>query len=52
MKEHKENLFVKFLKWLGIVKSYSISNEEMCKQVRDTCNRQCKYCAWYESDDV
>ena len=55
MGEYKENIFIRFLRWFGIIRTYSVSKEEMCKQAINTCDRQCGSCAWYERevhDDV
>jgi hypothetical protein len=54
-----KNKFSIFFEWLleklGIIKTYEISKEEMCKNARDICNKNCKMCAWnteeYEPDD-
>lgn len=55
----KKNIFVRFLEWflekIGIIKTYEISKEEMCKNARDICDKNCKMCAWnteeYEPDN-
>lgn len=39
-----------FLEWLleklGIIETYEISKEEMCKNARNTCDKNCDMCAW------
>ncbi len=46
----QQNKFVKFFKWLlvkvGIIETYEISKEEMCKNARNICNKNCEACAW------
>ena len=46
----QKNIFVRFLEWLleklGIIETYEISKEEMCKSVRDMCDKNCEMCAW------
>ena len=43
-----------FLEWLlkklGIIETYEISKEEMCKNARDICDKNCKMCAWNTED--
>lgn len=56
----RKNIFVRFLEWLleklGIIETYEISKEEMCKNASDICDKNCEMCAWntkdkYEPDD-
>ena len=46
----QKNIFIRFLEWLfeklGIIETYEISKEEMCKSVRDMCDKNCEMCAW------
>lgn len=39
-----------FLNWLleklGIIETYEISKEEMCKNARNMCDNNCEMCAW------
>lgn len=46
----QKNIFVRFLEWLleklGIIETYEISKEEMCKSARDMCDKNCEMCAW------
>ena len=39
-----------FLEWLleklGIIETYEISKEEMCKNAGDICDKNCEMCAW------
>lgn len=46
MSEYKEKWFIKLLKWLGIIKTYEVSKEEMCELAQSQCNHHCTYCAW------
>lgn len=48
MIQHKENLLVKFLKWIGIIKEYEVNKAEMCKEAQDICDHKCENCAWNE----
>lgn len=42
----RENIFIRILKWLGIITEFEASKEDMCKQARSICNRDCEHCAW------
>ena len=42
----KESLIYKILKWLGIIKTYEVSKQEMCESAKGICNGKCKSCAW------
>ncbi len=51
----RKNIFIRFFEWLlkklGIIKTYEISKEEMCKNARNICNKNCKMCAWNTEED-
>lgn len=47
MTEH-ENIIIRILKCLGIVKENEVSKAEMCKQAQNVCDRNCEQCAWGE----
>lgn len=42
----KESLIYKIMKWLGIIKTYEVSKQEMCESAKHICNRKCEGCAW------
>lgn len=42
----KENIIVRLLRWLGILKPVPISKGEMCEQAKSVCNKECANCAW------
>ena len=46
----QKNKFVKFFEWLlkklRIIETHEISKEEMCKNARNVCNKNCESCAW------
>lgn len=44
----KETFIYRFLKWLGLIKTYEVSKSEMCKQAQSVCHRNCESCAWHE----
>ena len=44
----KESIFIRFLKWIGIIKEYEISKSEMCKNAQNICSHNCSICAWGE----
>ena len=44
----KESLFYRFLKWIGLIKTFEISKHEMCSRGKSVCNGNCEQCAWYE----
>lgn len=46
----KENIFIRFLKWIGLIKEYEISKSQMCKKAQNICDHNCDTCAWAESD--
>lgn len=48
MNEHKDNIFIRFLKWVGLIKEYEVQKSEMCKAAQDICSRDCEDCAWRE----
>ena len=50
MKE-KESWFVKFLRKIGLIKTYEISKKEMCERAKSICNGNCEGCAWHERED-
>ena len=45
---NKETIFIKILRWLGLVEKRPISKSEMCKQAQDVCSHDCASCAWAE----
>lgn len=47
----KENIIIRFLKWLGLIKERPISKSEMCKQAQNVCNHKCDSCAWAKRKD-
>ena len=51
----QKNIFVRFFEWLleklGIIETYEISKEEMCKNARDICDKNCEMCAWKPEGD-
>ena len=53
MNEHKENFFIRFLKFIGIIKTYEVSKRDMCEnaQKSGTCGKCCADCAWFEDYD-
>lgn len=44
----KESWFIKLLKKIGFIKTYSISKSVMCKNAKNICNNDCDNCAWKE----
>ena len=44
MKE--ENWFFRFLRKIGIIKTYEISKSEMCEKAKNICSKNCDCCAW------
>lgn len=42
----KKNIFIRFLKWIGVIKEYEVTKSEMCKNAQSICNRDCEDCAW------
>lgn len=44
----KESLFHRFLKWIGLIKTYEVSKKEMCENAKSVCNGNCESCAWHE----
>lgn len=47
----KESLFHRLLKWLGLIKTYEISKEQMVEMCRracfhGVCPNDCERCAW------
>lgn len=47
MTEH-ENIIIRILKRLGIIKEHEVSKAEMCKQAQNVCDRNCEQCVWGE----
>lgn len=45
---NKETIFIKILRWLGLVEKRPISKSEMCERAKDVCNHDCTLCAWAE----
>ena len=48
----KENILIRFLKWIGIIKKRDIKNgivyipkSEMCKNAQNICDHNCAACA-------
>ena len=48
---HKEPIFIKILRWLGLFEERQIGKNEMCKQAQDVCNHNCDSCAWAEKEE-
>ena len=52
----QKNIFIRFLEWLleklGIIETYEISKEEMCKNARNICDKNCEMCAWKGDDKL
>lgn len=46
----KESWFIRFLKKIGLVKTYEVSKKEMCEQAKGICNNECESCAWHTQD--
>lgn len=44
----KENIFVRFLKWIGLIKKTPVDKNEMCRSAQSVCNRECDECIWAE----
>ena len=51
----KENILIRFLKWIGIIKKRDIKNgivyipkSEMCKNAQNICDHNCAACAQAE----
>ena len=44
----KESWFYRFLKWIGLIKTYEVGKKEMCESAKSVCNRNCETCAWHE----
>ena len=44
----KESLLYRFLKIIGVIKTYEISKKSMCESAKSICNKDCKNCAWRE----
>ena len=42
----KENIFVRFLKWIGLIKKTPVDKSEMCRSARSVCNQECDECIW------
>ena len=42
----KEFWLIRFLKKIGLIKTYEINKNEMCKSARSVCNMDCESCAW------
>lgn len=51
MREYKEKWYIKLLKWFGIIKTYEVNKEEMCKLAQNQCNHHCTYCAWNTKEE-
>lgn len=41
-----ENIFVRFLKWIGLIKKTPVDKSEMCRSAQGVCNRECNECIW------
>ena len=50
MNENKESFFIKFLKFIGIIKTYEVSKKEMCERAKSICSKNCESCAWHEEE--
>ncbi len=48
----KESIFIKILRWLGLIEEKPISKSEMCKQGQDICNHNCEDCIWTIMDEA
>lgn len=46
MMSEKENLIIRILKALHIIKTYEVNKLDMCKQAQNICNHNCDSCAW------
>lgn len=44
----KENIIIRLLKIIGLVKEIPVSKSEMCEQAQNVCNHECNLCAWAE----
>lgn len=46
----KESWFIKLLKRIGLIKTYEVSKEEMCRRAVQSgvCPGDCSRCAWGE----
>ena len=42
------SILYRFLKWIGLIKSYEVSKKEMCEKAKSICNGNCETCAWNE----
>lgn len=46
----KENIFIRFLKFIGLIKEVPVSKNIMCEQAQNICNHNCESCAWKEEN--
>ena len=46
----KENIIIRLLKFIGLVKEIPVSKSEMCEQAQNVCNHECNSCAWAEAE--
>ena len=44
----KENIIVRFLKFIGLIEEKLVSKSEMCELAQNVCNHECNSCAWAE----
>lgn len=42
----KEGLFIRFLKWIGLIVSKPVDKKEMCKHAMSVCDHKCSECIW------
>lgn len=42
----KENIIIRFLKFIGLIEEKPVSKKEMCKLSFNICDRECELCAW------
>ena len=47
----KENIFIRFFKWIGLIEKRPVNKSEMCKQAQDICNKKCDECIWAEGKE-
>ena len=45
---NKENIFIRFLRFIGLIEKRPVSKIDMCKQAQNICDRDCESCAWSE----
>ena len=46
MNDKNESWLIKFLKHIGIIRTYEVSKSEMCKNAQSICSHDCDNCAW------